>query len=231
MILIEGCPRSGTSIVGELLRDHPACSRYAYEEWEPFSGVPLDAPGTVAKQPRHFTPADGLGSDPTDLPAGPTIWVVRHPLDAIASLRPIMKRRWAAWPPPPTGWVAKDWMGRAALLWLHQNDTGYQTALDTRGAPVLVRLEDVIADPSAQAARILAHLDWPHARTVDVWVARVSDDPTRSPAAHQDFWYRPHDHRVGRWDEELTDTQADDLWGLVADVASSRYGYTREGTT
>lgn len=220
MILVDGCPRSGTSITGELLRDHPNCLRYAFEEWWPFSGVSLATPDTVAKTPKHQDAPLGLAYDIDSLPDGPVIWVIRHPLDTICSLRPVMEERWAYRPipdPPVTWWE------RGARLWALINGIGYARLSTRRPDHISVRYEDLIANPHATARRILDYVGWPYDDTSEAWANRVSDSPEDGGHADfQTFWSErgpKHDIRVGRWKHELTPKQVADIERIVSSVA------------
>jgi len=244
-VLLLGCGRSGTSIAGELFEHFPPYS-YRFEPilhghdyaaqlaaWpRPWAAKVPKAPGDEADS---FTP--GL---PFSLPrvlqaAGEPlviIWVVRHPLDAICSLRPGIEAAWSHNPRPPH-WqemAQAPWEDRCAAHWHFINDHGYRAVADRAR---ILRFEDIVADPVASAQRVAQWLGWDHAlpSPVSLWIKSVSNQKGVDvyEAKHQSRWSEQnHAWRVGRHRENLSPEQAKRIWQLEASVAA-RFGY--EGDT
>ena len=161
--MILGCGRSGTSIFGELFEHIPV---YTYRSEPPFEDVMAADYGRpqAFKVPRDSDrfgkPEPGLSFP---LPAMRALrpdmrffWIVRHPLDAISSLRVGIAQNWGHHPRPPD-W--QDWLGRplveqCAHHWAFLNRAGYGQVKDVA---TVVKFEDMIADPAGFAARRLPH--------------------------------------------------------------------------
>ena len=150
-VVILGCGRSGTSIFGELFEAIPGYTYYS----EPFlADVPCPASGPIAvKVPRTAvgsSPPTGASASLDDLRSvvpDPTIfWQVRHPFDAICSLRVGIAQKWAHHPRPPDwqDWIDRPLVERCAHHWATINGAGYALV---RGEAVVSRFEDMIRDP------------------------------------------------------------------------------------
>lgn len=233
--MILGCGRSGTSIFGELF-DGLGAYRYASEP--PFAEVMAADFGrpTAFKVPRESDgwPAPPGLSFPVDAylaraPGAKIFWIVRHPLDAICSLRVGIANNWGHHPRPPdwTDWLGRPLLERCAHHWAFLNTAGYaQVEVLAR----LVRFETMIADPLAFARAIAAEVGV-DAVAADAhlrgWAARVQDrnGPGFVEAVTSRGYSRPdHQRRVDRWRENLTLAEARALWPLVAEAAD-RFGY------
>ena len=115
-VMVLGCGRSGTSIFGELF-DH--LSIYTYRSEPPFADV-VDADFSsplafkVPRESEGFAPDTGLSFPLARLrSAAPRMrffWIVRHPLDAICSLKVGIGKNWGHHPRPPD-W--EEWLARA----------------------------------------------------------------------------------------------------------------------
>jgi len=98
--MILGCGRSGTSIFGELF---DGLANYTYESEPPFSSIlsadfSLPLAFKVPQESSNHPSKPGL-SFPLDelLNVAPTtkfFWIIRHPLDAICSLKVGISNNW-----------------------------------------------------------------------------------------------------------------------------------------
>ncbi|MCG8692620.1 MAG: sulfotransferase [Minwuiales bacterium] len=234
-VMVLGCGRSGTSIFGELFDHLP---RYSYVSEPPFSDVmAARGPGPAAfKVPREsdgFPPTPGL-SFPLDSflrakPNATLFWIVRHPLDAICSLRIGIAKSWGHHPRPPDwrDWLHRPLLERCAHHWTYINAQGFGHVEDRA---TLVRFEDMIADPAAFAESVCRAVGLPlaeAAEAVAAWSGRVQDtNNERFVEAKTSRGYSRPDHavRVGRWRENLTPEEAGAVWRMVGDTAE-RFGY------
>lgn len=234
-VMILGCGRSGTSIFGELF---DGLGPYSYESEPPFGDVlarPRDQAWAV-KVPRE---TDGYPSDEglsfplaALLDAHPStvfFWIVRHPLDAISSLRVGIGQNWKHHPRPPDwrDWLERPLIERCAHHWTYINQHGYERV---RSRATLVFFEDMIRDPQGFAAGICATLELPleaNAAVVRKWAGRVQDTNNRHfvEAVTSRNLSRPdHSVRVGRWKENLSTEDAKAAAAIVGDVARA-FGY------
>ena len=236
-VVILGCGRSGTSIFGELFETLPG---YTYLS-EPHFGELLknsfQAPNAV-KVPResedHIAPV-GL-SFPIEqlleaMPEPPVFfWQVRHPLDAIASLRVGISHNWGHHPRPPDWeeWLSRPLLEQCAHHWLTINREGYGVVKDYCSVS---RFEDMLSDPEHHAllACGVAGIDTNLAKPqIMKWADRVQDtDNEKFVEAVTSRGYSRPDHRVrvGRWRENLMEAEVETIWPMVAEVASG-FGYT-----
>ncbi|MDA0206520.1 MAG: hypothetical protein O3A53_16795 [Acidobacteria bacterium] len=239
-VVILGCGRSGTSIFGELfehLKPYRYCSEPRYGElWTLDWTQPL-AVKVPAEDPA-YQPTPGLSFPLEHFLAhapGPTrfYWQVRHPLDAICSLRPGIANEWGHHPKPPD-W--RDWLGRplieqCAHHWLYVNTVGYQ-AVQHLAKPT--RFEDFVRAPRAFAERICGEAGLEpsgHKTALDAWASRVQDTSNAQfVEAQTSRRYSRSDHltRIGRWRENLTEEEIARLIPLVSGAARA-FGYKLEG--
>jgi len=233
-VLILGCGRSGTSIFGELFG---SLSGYEYLSEPPFSEVisRIDE-GVAIKVP---TESVGFASDPglsfpfkTLLEVSPTtrvFWIVRHPLDAICSLRIGIGQDWMHHPRPLDWqeWLDRPLIERCAHHWNYINSFGYDAVRDLA---TLVRFEDMIEAPLqfAEAAVIAGGSDpLDHQRSIKQWAARVQDTNNEQfIEAHTSRRHSRPDHsvRVGRWQENLSAQEVSVVVSMVSKT-NERYGY------
>lgn len=238
--LILGCGRSGTSIFGELFATFPGVRSLSEPDLSDLSDL-LGVGGgpIVVKVPR--TP------DGTVAPSGCSVelddvrqvvrdplvvwWQVRHPLDAVCSLRVGIDAGWDHHP-RPLDW--EDWLGRplverCAHHWAVINGDGFD---HVRDVAIVNRFEEMISDPRACGLRAAESLGMAPSELGDEferWVDRVQDtDNERFVEAETSRRHSRPDHsrRVGRWRENLSAEEVDAVWRIVADAAR-RFGYER----
>ena len=234
-VLILGCGRSGTSIFGELFEHLPD---YDYRSEPAFADVvstdyssPLAF--KVPLESEGFRPDPGLSFPLAALlrkqPEMRLFWIVRHPLDAICSLRVGIAQNWGHHPKPPDwrGWLRRPLVERCAHHWAYINSLGYAEVSDLA---TLVRFEDMISGPDEFAHRIcdLIGLDLrARDQAIADWAGRVQDTNNADfvEAKTSRPYSRPnHTVRVGRWRENFSNKDIDRVLPIVTTTAQS-FGY------
>ena len=223
-VCILGCGRSGTSIFGEFFLNVPG---YTYYSEPPFGDLPnYDYSHPVAFKVPRSMPAD-LEELWVVLPEPRVVfWQVRHPLDAICSLRIGIADNWGHHPRPPD-W--RDWLDRPILEqcahhWNYINTFGYK---QVRALAVVNRFEEMVQQPEAAARKICAvtGIDFErHAAALQPWIDRVQDGfNDRFVEAETSRPYSRPDHRrkVGRWQENLTREEVQLLLPLIEEGAAN----------
>ncbi len=235
-ICILGCGRSGTSIFGEFFQHLPM---YTYYSEPPFSNLKdFDYSNPIAfKVP---TPSDQQGSSfglPFRmeqlwevLPEPRVIfWQVRHPLDAICSLRVGIAKDWGHHPRPHDWqqWLEKPLLQRCAHHWNYINTRGYDQLKDVA---VVNRFEEMILATEQAAHRICesASIDFSQYESfLRPWIDRVQDENNdRFIEAETSRSYSRPDHqkKVGRWEENLTEDEIASILPLIREGARN-FGY------
>jgi hypothetical protein len=234
--LILGCGRSGTSIFGELFESLPAVT---YVSEPLLADLPAVATGEslAVKVPQvdtNDTPPAGLPAAPGDLyRAMPqplvVFWQVRHPLDAICSLRVGISQDWGHHPRPPDwrDWLHRPLVEQCAHHWAIINGPGYELVRDVA---VLNRFEDMIEDPRATADTAVRSVGIDPATVAAVlvtWSRRVQDTDNEffvEAMTSRRHSRADHSRRVGRWRENLTAAEVAAVVPIVAHAAS-QFGY------
>ncbi|MFO0914211.1 MAG: sulfotransferase domain-containing protein [Pirellulales bacterium] len=235
-VMILGCGRSGTSIFGELFEQLPG---YTYHS-EPDFGIVCQLDYSTPQAIK--VPRESPGHEPTpglSFPIGEMLrlatprlvwfWIVRHPLDAIASLRVGIAQNWGHHPRPPDwqDWLNKPILAQCAHHWNHINSVGCAHVGDLAH---VVQFESMIADPLEFARHVCrtAGLDPESAKPqLLAWATRVQDSNTAQfvEAKTSRAYSRPdHTHRVGRWRENLSSEEIEQIVPLVRHTAQ-RFGY------
>ena len=231
-VLILGCGRSGTSIFGELFDAFPS---FDYLE-EPFvAEIPKHSSRSIAvKVPRL---AAGVAAPPgcalpdqllATVPAEPrtVFWQVRHPYDAVCSLRVGIADDWGHHPRPPDWqeWLSRPLVERCAHHWTTINTLGYAQVAKIA---LVNRFEEMVKDPMGTARRTATAvgLDCEALRVpISVWANRVRDtnDDRFVEARMSRRRSRPdHTRRVGRWRENLTSEDCMRIRPIVAAAAAN----------
>ncbi len=232
-VLILGCGRSGTSIFGELFEHIDGYTYHSEPEFESIVQMSFEQPVAikVPKESPRFQPTAGL-SFPLDvmletIPQPLIIyWQVRHPLDAIASLRVGISKNWGHHPRPPDwrNWQHRPLVEQCAHHWDFINSVGYG---QVQSLAEITRFEDMISDPFSFAARVCEHIGVAVAEQrpeLRCWSDRVQDTNNSQfvEARTSRAYSRPdHARRVGRWKENLTEAEATCCAALVRNAADA----------
>ncbi|MCP3987141.1 MAG: hypothetical protein GY723_22370 [bacterium] len=239
-VLILGCGRSGTSIFGELFDHLPAYTYYSEPPFDALTRLSFSTPVAikVPEESDAYPSSPGL-SFPLDtmlslLPKPRKLyWQVRHPLDAIASLRVGIADNWGHHPRPPDweSWLDRSVVEQCAHHWSYINSVGYNQVKDL---VEVCRFEDMLASPRDFAARICAEVVADHATRVSsvaAWSERVQDTNNEQfvEAKTSRHYSRPdHAHRVGRWRENLRSDEIREVLSIVSGAAQT-FGYQLPG--
>ncbi|MFL5294993.1 MAG: hypothetical protein ACJ798_01295 [Phenylobacterium sp.] len=162
-------------------------------------------------------------------PEAKVLWIVRHPLDAICSLRIGIEQDWGHHPRPPNwrDWLHRPLLERCAHHWAFLNSVGFA---NVRTIATVVSFERMIADPLQFALEVCAEADMPVASAlphVTRWADRVQDTNSAQfveAATSRNYSRRDHERRVERWRENLTPADVASLWPLVEEAALD-FGY------
>ena len=233
VVLIVGCARSGTSILGELIGAHPDVT-YIFEAHHLWESLGAGVDGSHRLEAAHATPpvrartrqwfrAQGAArrmiaeKTPRNvlripflravLPEARIVHIVRDGRDVACSLVPgIGGAEWLHLKPP--SWrrflATRTGVVRCALAWKEILEIALE---DLSGVPHLqVRYEDLVLRPGDQVAAITEYLGLPPHPDVKAFCAKIQDATDGSyHARHQSMWYRnDHIHRIGRWRENMT---------------------------
>lgn len=234
-VLILGCGRSGTSIFGELFQ---GLGSYEYHSEPDFADM-LTAfgPSKAVKVPTESDdyPADAGLSFPLDTlldkqPSVKIFWIVRHPFDAISSLRIGIGKGWSHHP-RPSDW--ENWLGRSVVEqcahhWSYINKYGYEAV---RHRATVVRFEQLIASPISFAKNICSNINLNtehHIETLHTWANRVQN--TNNKQFVEAVTSRPHsrpDHkvRVDRWRENLNSSEIH-IIAKIVEQANAPFNYS-----
>jgi hypothetical protein len=252
-VFIIGCARSGTSILGEIIAAHPRVE-YVWEAtaiWEGIAGVAADgshrldetaatpsvskalveefaAPAgdkvLVEKSPRNTLRVPFLKAV---FPDARIIHIVRDGRDVACSMVPgCAGAEWRHLRPP--GWheLMERWHGveRCARAWKEILELALA---DLEMVPHLqIRYEDLVQGPRATLERVFGHIGLELAPEATAYAARLSETVAGSyHAERQSHWSRPdHDHRIGRFRENMTPEQQRATSDLLAPMLD-RLGY------
>ena len=235
--MILGCGRSGTSIFGELF-DH--LKPYSYYSEPAFSDVvrfdfskPIAV--KVPEESKAYPPTQGL-SFPLETMLKLTetpiqiYWQVRHPLDAICSLRVGIANNWGHHPKPNDwqDWLERPLLEQCAHHWSYLNTVAYE---QVRDLAEVKSFEDMLSDPYGFARSIAEDVGLDvavHEQELSDWARRVQNTnnedfveaETSKPYSRED-----HSVRVERWRENLTQAEVDTVLPIIRE-ASKTFGYS-----
>lgn len=235
-VLILGCGRSGTSIFGELFEHIPGYTYYSEPPFDVVVDLCFESPIAikVPKESRRYPAPPGLPF-PVDamlsvLPAPRKLyWQVRHPLDAIASLRTGISNDWGHHPRPPDwrNWLQRSLVERCAHHWATINTVGYE---QVRHLVDVCHFESMLQDPTGFVHRICDGIGLhPSECATDlaVWSDRVQDTNNEKfvEAKTSRSYSRPdHKKRIGRWRENLSQEDLRRVMPIVREAANT-FGY------
>lgn len=237
--MVLGCGRSGTSIFGELFA---YLGNYQYRSEPPFDHV-MDADYSrpqafkVPRESAAYPPDLGLSFPLESLrrkvPDMRFFWIVRHPLDAISSLRVGISQNWGHHPRPGDWqeWLSRPVVEQCAHHWAFLNSIGFGKVRDCAD---LVHFEDMIEDPAEFAAIVSRALGIDPAgqsQAISAWAGRVQNtNNAKFVEAETSRPYSRSDHsvRVGRWRENLSAAEISSVLPIISD-ASMSFGYELPG--
>ena len=235
-VMILGCGRSGTSIFGEMFNYFGG---YTYRSEPPFDDV-MSADFSVPqafKVPRECSqyPADSGLSFPISAavkraPKMNFFWIVRHPLDAVSSLRVGISNNWGHHPRPPDwqDWLSRPLVEQCAHHWAFINSYGFN---NVSSRAHVVRFESMVSDPK-QFAKSVCDILRPGKRevpnSIHEWAARVQNENNADfIEAETSRAYSTNDHavRIGRWQENLSKSDIARMLPIVEETGTS-FGYS-----
>lgn len=257
-VIIFGCGRSGTSILGELFEE---MDEYSYlfeadvldiENFE-FNGPKLLASKVPKIRARNFTLyikpllrnllapkkvhkalSPGLTVNLEwlikTLPCNyKFIFIARHPLDTICSLKPGIEAGWSHNPRPLDykKYLKAPLVERCARHWQYINDVGFKT-LTERNEVLIVLYENLVLNTRDTVQRILNYIemtDYSISKLAS-YIEKVQDKTKDSYQAKKQIrWYRDdHITRINRWKNDLTKDEAESAWKIVGSTAK-QFGY------
>lgn len=251
--LIIGCPRSGTSILGELIASHPDVS-YIFEAsniWE-LAGAGID--GSHRLTAEHATPrvkqkirkwfearqngaAMVIEKCPRNalrvpflravFPEAKLIHIVRDGRDVACSLTAGMGGdRWLHARPIRWKQIMAEHSGpvRCAVGWRDIVETTLSDLVDVPHHAI--SYEDLVHEPVRVAEGLLKYLELTPSEAVTDFTKRIQDRTAASYHARgQVEWYRAdHPCRLGRWRYNLSQEQQRAIHELIGDTLT-RLGF------
>lgn len=230
--IVLGCGRSGTSIFGELFDHLPFYQYYSEPSYELLKSFDYKQPVAikVPKESASFNSSAGLSFPLEDLlktipDPKQLFWIVRHPLDAICSLKVGIANNWGHHP-KPEDW--KEWLDRplyeqCAHHWNYINSIGYNQVKDW---VVLKKFEDLIMNPVDYANSICSEVGLSIedcGEELNAWAKRVQNSNNKDfVEAKTSRAYSRNDHtvRVARWRENLTVEEVTAISPIIKDTAT-----------
>lgn len=238
-VVLFGCPRSGTSLFLEVLGEL-GWNCY-FEPGMDFVTHSLRRESNARKMSWAIkNPIDvggyrdpGLACRLVDLAAAVDdnyhiLWIVRHPLDTICSLRKGLAN-WQHAPIPPGYLRLSDRQvdQRGVAVWKWVNGAGMQTVGESNMKVSVVRYEDLLIDPRTVVKRIMDITDTQvGGGQLDRCIRRVSKQPGVHEAAYQSRWStKTHSAHMGRWRENMNIMQ---LTYAIRELGNlpEQYGYS-----
>ncbi len=239
-ICILGCGRSGTSIFGEFFDHLPQYTYYSEPLFSMLEHVDYSRPVAikVPTQDNENDFFDGLSFDldhflqifPKD---HLLFWQVRHPLDAISSLRIGIDNNWGHHP-RPGDWkdrLSQPLVEKCAYHWNFINTHGYRQVKDLT---VINTFETMVLDPLDTAKNIcrLADINFEENRSpIMEWVNRIQNENNEKfveAECSKPYSRKDHAKKVGRWQENLTHTDIAAILPYIEEGAKS-FGYELPG--
>jgi hypothetical protein len=235
-VVILGCGRSGTSIFGELfghLEPHTYYSEPPFAELLEFDFTrPIAV--KVPRESSGFSPTPGLSFPLSTILASipdpkTFFWQIRHPLDAVCSLRVGISNKWGHHPKPPDwqNWLERPLIERCAHHWNYINSSGYKKV---RSLVRVKYFEDMIKAPRQFANEICNEVGVDikkHDSDLAEWANRVQNTNNENfVEAKTSRHYSKNDHqtRVDRWKVNLSKEEIKSVVPIVRETAL-QFGY------
>ena len=234
-IVILGCGRSGTSILGELFEYLPEFN-YLFELFLDKIVENLNNKRVCIKVPKGGkTLTKGLACDMNELlnilgKDIKIIWIVRNPLDTICSLKPGIEDNWSHNPKPPNyqKLLNQPWHIKCAYHWNYINSVGFKIA-SNYGPFLIVKYEDLITKPQRTISQILDFIkSKDHKIDILPYIAKLQNKTSDSyHAKYQTHWFRnDHRTRINRYKENMTEKEISETYGIIKET-SSNFGYSK----
>jgi len=234
-IVILGCGRSGTSILGELFEHLPSFN-YFFEPYiiqivaNYFQNRKKRIAVKVPKGGVFLT--KGLSCNMNLLKKNlkkntKIIWIVRNPLDTICSLRPGIEKDWSHNPKPPNykGLLDEPWHIKCSHHWKYINNVGFKSA-KKYGDPLVVKYEDLLNNTSKTVSEILEFIDSDYTtKDLQEYISLISNKTEGSYQAKlQKKWYKDnHKKRIGRYKENMSEKEVDEALEIVRNTSKNFY--------
>lgn len=234
--MVLGCGRSGTSIFGEMFESLPMYHYSSEPSFTDVLGADFSSP-LAFKVPREvaaFEAAPGLSFPLTEMqrcePRMKYFWVVRHPLDAICSLRVGISQEWGHHPKPPDWevWLRRPLIQQCAHHWAFLNTFGFE---QVSAFATIIKFENMISEPNAVAksvCKVLALNFHTLETSLSQWADRVQDtnnDEFVEAETSRAYSRLDHSVRVGRWRENLSLEEIESVLPIVSDPGVN-FGYS-----
>ena len=232
-ICILGCGRSGTSIFGEFFDHLPHYTYYSEPRFSALETIDYSTPVAikVPVQDDENDFFDGLSFDLKKFyqlfPENHLLfWQVRHPLDAISSLRVGIANNWGHHP-RPGDWKARmsrPLLEKSAYHWNFINTNGYEQVMDR---VIINTFEDMIYDPLATAKSVckLANIDFQQYKApVMQWANRIQDENNErfvEAECSKPYSRKDHAKKVGRWKENLSEADVASILTFIGQGAKN----------
>lgn len=235
-VLILGCGRSGTSIFGEFFQDLSAYTYYSEPPYADLKTYDYAKPIAikVPTESKGYTPTTGLSFPLTDLLSTipkplKIFWQVRHPLDAICSLKVGIAKNWGHHPRPLDwqNWLDKPLLLQCAHHWNYLNTVGYEKV---KNIASISTFESLILDTQkfAQDVCQLINIDpQTEEEAIQNWCNRVQNTNNKKfVEAMTSRAYSTNDHtvKVGRWKENMTVEERVLVLPMIEETAR-QFGY------
>ena len=232
-VCILGCGRSGTSIFGEFFDHLPQYSYYSEPLFSTLETIDYSNPVAikVPAQDNENDFFDGLSFNlqkfiqifPDD---HLLFWQVRHPLDAISSLRIGIENNWGHHP-RPHDWksrLSQPLLEKCAYHWNFINTKGYEQVKDR---VIINTFEEMVYNPLATAKRICELTDisfGQYQSPVMEWVNRIQDENNEKfveAECSRPYSRKDHSKKVGRWKENLSQADVAGILPLIGQGAEN----------
>lgn len=234
-VIIQGCGRSGTSILGELFEHLPLFEYYFEPHLEDLDNEILKGQQNIAiKVPKGggvLTSGLACNMDKLINLIGDDyklLWIVRNPLDTICSLKAGIESNWAHNPKPPNylEMMNYSWYIKSAFHWKFINEKGLKS-LQNYGIVQIVKYESLVTNSENVVTNILKFLGLEKNNFhLDDYIRNISDNVDGSyHAKKQVYWFRDdHTKRVNRYKENLNQQEIEEIKEVLNNIPEI-FGY------
>ena len=236
-VIILGCGRSGTSIFGELFEHLAPYTYYSEPDFDDLLQFDYSRPVAV-KVPREnadYPATPGLSFPLAKLMAKipepkSFYWQIRHPLDAVCSLRVGISKNWGHHPKPPDwqDWLERSLIERCSHHWNYINSLGYKQVSSLARVKYF---EEMIRSPRGFANEVCREIGLDiriHDPDLNAWASRVQNTNNEHfVEAKTSRHYSRADHRtrIDRWKENLSNEEVNSSIHIVYNTAK-QFGYS-----